>query len=89
MLRRAAERGDIPKLQAMLELGVDVNARDADDRTALLLAVLSKRKEIVQLLLTHGANANAADRSGTTPLQAAESTHESAIAATLRAAGAH
>jgi hypothetical protein len=87
--RRAAERGDIPKLRSMLDLGVDVNACDADDRSALLLAVRNNRKEIVEFLLAHGANVNAADRSGTTPLQAAESSHQTAIAATLRSAGAH
>lgn len=88
-LRRAAERGDIPKLQALFDRGVDVNVPDADDRSALLLAVLNGQTKVVELLLTHGANVNAADRSGTTPLQAALSTHQTAVAATLRAAGAH
>jgi ankyrin repeat protein len=88
-LRRAAELGDLPKLQALFDRGVDVNARDADERSALLLAVLNGRNDVVKLLLTHNANVNAADRNGTTPLQAAESTHQPAIAATLRAAGAH
>jgi ankyrin repeat protein len=87
--RRAAERGDIPKLRSLFDLGVDVNSRDADDRSALLLAVLNGRSDVVNLLLTHGADVNAADRGGTTPLQAAESTHQPGIAATLRAAGAH
>jgi ankyrin repeat protein len=73
----------------MLELGVDVNARDADDRSALLLAVLNGRTDAVELLLAHGASVNAADRSGITPLQAAQSMHETDIAATLRSAGAH
>jgi ankyrin repeat protein len=88
-LRRAAEQGDIPRLRALFDLGVDVNARDADDRSALLLAVLNGRRDVVELLLAHNANANTADRSGTTPLQAAVSTHQTAIAATLRSAGAH
>jgi len=88
-LRRAAERGDIPKLQVLFDLGVDVNARDADDRSALLLAVLNGRTKVVELLLAHGANVNAADRTGTTPLRAAQSMHQTDIAATLRSAGAH
>jgi hypothetical protein len=88
-LRRAAELGDLPKLRKLFDLGVDVNARDADDRSALLLAVLKGQSDVVKLLLTHGANVNAADRSGNTPLQAAVSTHQTAIAASLRAAGAH
>jgi ankyrin repeat protein len=83
-LRRAAEQGDIPKLQALFDLGVDVNARDADDRSALLLAVLNGRSKAVELLLAHGADVNAADRAGTTPLQAAQSMHQTDIAATLR-----
>lgn len=87
-LRRAAEQGDIPKLRALFDRGVDVNARDADDRSALLLAVLNGQAKVVELLLTRGANVNAADRNGTTPLQAAVSTHQTAMAASLRAAGA-
>ena len=88
-VRRAAEQGDIAKLQFLLDRGADINARDADNRSPLMLAVTHSRTKVVELLLAHGADANAADRSGTTPLQAAVSTHQTAIAATLRAAGAH
>ena len=88
-VRRAAEQGDIAKLQFLLDRGADINARDADNRSPLMLAVTHSRTKVVELLLAHGADANAADRSGATPLQAAVSTHQTAIAATLRAAGAH
>lgn len=87
--RRAAEQGDIPKLRSLFDLGVDVNSRDADDRSALLLAVLKGQSDVVKLLLTYGANVNAADRGGITPLQAAISAHQTDMAAMLRAAGAH
>jgi Ankyrin repeats (3 copies) len=88
-LRRAAERGDIRKLSSLVDLGVDVNSRDADDRSPLLLAVLNGQISVVKLLLAHGADVNAADRGGTTPLQVALSTHQTDVAAMLRAAGAH
>lgn len=87
-LRRAAEQGDVARLQFLLDQGADVNARDADDRSPLMLAVTHSRTKIVEVLIAHNANVNAADRNGTTPLQVAESTHQTALAATLRAAGA-
>jgi ankyrin repeat protein len=88
-VRRAAELGDIARLQFLLDRGADINSRDADNRSPLMLAVIHRRAKVVDLLLTHGADANAADRSGTTPLQAAQSSHQAGIAAALRAAGAH
>jgi ankyrin repeat protein len=88
-VRRAAELGDIARLQFLLDRGADINTRDADNRSPLMLAVIHRRAKVVDLLLTHGADANAADRSGTTPLQAAQSSHQAGIAAALRAAGAH
>ena len=40
----------------LLELGVDVNARDRDGRTALMGAAHKGRNEIVQMLVDHGAD---------------------------------
>lgn len=87
-LRRAAEIGDVAGLQALLDERVDIDARDAGGRTALMLATLHGRADAVDALLAHGADPNAADAQGTTPLQAAEAGDQPAIVAALRRAGA-
>jgi len=87
-LRQAAQSGDIPRLSALLEEEIDVDARDAAGRTALLLAVLRGQAAAVDVLLAHGADPNAADASGTTALAAAEVDHQAHIIAALRRAGA-
>jgi hypothetical protein len=87
-LRRAAEIGDIPGLQTSLDEQVDINARDASGRTALMLATLHGHTAAVDTLLAYGADPNAADARGTTPLQAAVAVDQRAIVAALKRAGA-
>jgi len=58
-------------LQAVLAGNVDVNALNAKGQTALILAIQNNHVDIVRALLTHGANPNAADSRGFTPLRAA------------------
>jgi hypothetical protein len=87
-VRRAAEIGAVPALQTLLGQQVDVDARDESGRTALMLATLSGQARAVDVLLAHGADPNAADAQGITPLQAAIAGDRPAIAAALRRAGA-
>jgi ankyrin repeat protein len=51
--------------------GVDVNAKDNWDGTPLHSAINSS-KDIVELLIAHGANLNAKDGGGRTPLKRAD-----------------
>jgi len=88
-LHLAAERGDLPGLQAALDQLTDINSRDAAGRTALLLATLHKQSKAVTMLLAHGADPNIADANGLTPLQAATNNGKSAIIDALKRAGAH
>jgi ankyrin repeat protein len=88
-MTRAAEQNDIPALQTLFDQGIDIDSRDADGRTPLMLAVLNGQSVAVDVLIAHGANVDAADRQGITPLRAAESAHRTDIAAALRRAGAH
>lgn len=82
-LIKAAEEGDLQKVQSLLQRGADVNAKASDGDTALIIAVgggirssmafiNSKRSngQLVELLLDRGADINAKGRSGT-PLSAA------------------
>jgi ankyrin repeat protein len=87
-LRRAAEIGDVPGLQTLLDGQVDIEARDSSGRTALMLATLRGQIKAVDALLAHGADPNTADAQGNTPLQIALAGDEPAIAAALQRAGA-
>jgi len=88
-LRRAAQAGDLTRMQELFDQRVEIDARDASGRTALMLATLHGRTGAVERLLAHGADPNAADADGTTPLQAAMTGNQPAIVAALRSAGAH
>jgi ankyrin repeat protein len=86
-LREAAQSGNVARLRALLADHLDIDARDARGRTALMLAVRRDQKEAVSVLLAAGADPNAADAAGTTPLAAAADAQPE-IAAALRRAGA-
>jgi hypothetical protein len=87
-LRRAAEIGDVPVLQSLLDKQPVINARDERGRTALMLATLHGQTAAVDALLARGADPNAADARGITPLQAAIAGNQAAIVAALQRAGA-
>jgi Ankyrin repeats (3 copies) len=87
-LREAAQNGNVQRLEALLTERIDIDARDASGRSALMLAVLHDRKDAVNSLLAAGADPNAADTGGTTPLEAAIAAARPEIAAALRRAGA-
>ena len=87
-LRRAAEKGDLPALQKLLKMPIDIDSRDAQGRTALMLATLRGHAEAVDILLDGGADPNVADNRGTTPLQAAKAANAAAIVASLERKGA-
>jgi ankyrin repeat protein len=67
---------DIEAVTLLVEHGADVNGRDRDGDTALLLACGAETgtrpgPQVVQALLAHGADANAKGAHETTPLMAA------------------
>ena len=55
----AARVGDIAGVQAQLDTGADVNAKDEDGWTPLHFAAQYSHKEIVELLIANGADVNA------------------------------
>ena len=88
VLRQAAATGDLAALRVQLGSGGDIDARDGQGRTALLLATRSGQADAVAVLLAHGADPSAADAQGTTPLEAAVAADERRIIALLRRYGA-
>jgi len=87
-LRQAAAAGDLAALKGALASGSDIEARDAQGRTALMLATLSGQSNAVAVLLALGADPSGADAHGTTPLRAAVAADEREISAMLRRYGA-
>jgi ankyrin repeat protein/uncharacterized protein YecT (DUF1311 family) len=69
----------------LLDHGMSANLRDGLGRTALFSAT---DPAMIKLLIAHGANLNAVDRSGLTPLTAALRSHRDSLALSLLAAGA-
>lgn len=61
LLQRAAERGDVAALDAMLACGFDPSARDRDGVTALHRAAMGGHAEAVRALIEHGAPVDALD----------------------------
>lgn len=70
-LRKYSYKGNMAILQDLLAQGVNVNARDEQGGTALMLAALAGNAEVVRLLLERGADANAQSDGGNTALIAA------------------
>ena len=69
-LFKASLEGNIQDIQIALAEGADVNIKDTDGNTALMLASANKNhaNEIVKLLLDKGADINAKDNYGQTDL---------------------
>jgi hypothetical protein len=87
-LRQAAATGDMERLRTLID-SVDIDARDAAGRTALMLAAATGQAPAVDALLSHGANPNAVDAGGHSPLQLARAAGQDTIAVMLQRAGAH
>ncbi|RYF42066.1 MAG: ankyrin repeat domain-containing protein [Comamonadaceae bacterium] len=67
-LREAAERGDLAGFEQLLRQGADVNARDAQQDSAFLLAARNGHTPLVRAALAAGADIRALNRYGSTAL---------------------
>jgi uncharacterized protein len=65
-LREAAIKSDTGQVKALLDRGVNVNARDVDGRTPLTEAAYYGRTEVAKLLLDRGADVFARKNDGAT-----------------------
>jgi hypothetical protein len=71
-----------------LDNNVEVNARDSEGRTALMLATVHGQANAVKALLARGANANIPDAHNQTPLHAAKAGGQLLIVVILKRSGA-
>jgi len=66
-LRRAATANDAAAVRSLLRQGADIEARDADGRSALLLATRAAAIDAARVLIEAGADVNARDRISDSP----------------------
>jgi len=68
-IQMAAFQGDLAKVKRFLEQGISVDSRDSEGRAALHYAALHGKRDVVEFLLSQGANVNLKDKSmGFVPL---------------------
>jgi len=87
-LPSAATAGDADAVRRLIDLGLEVDAVDAQGCSALLRACGGGHRAVVELLLERGADPQLAARTGATPLSAAVSMRQAEIVDRLLAAGA-
>ncbi|MDA7520608.1 ankyrin repeat domain-containing protein, partial [bacterium] len=83
----AAKNGDLAGVQAELDKGVDVNAKNVDGETPLHWTASAGHKEIAELLIANGADVNAKNVDGQTPLDVAVDWFNDELADLLRKVG--
>jgi ankyrin repeat protein len=84
----AAATGDTATLKRVLDAGVPVDTRDAQGRTALLVATHADQVDVARLLIARGADVNAKDAIQDSPFLYAGARGRLAILRLTLAAGA-
>eukprot|EP00127_Corallochytrium_limacisporum_P006196 Clim_evm13s221 gene=Clim_evmTU13s221 len=88
LLLIAATKNDTIRMRELLRAGVDPSAPDYDRRTALHLAAAEGNMDCCKILVEAGADINAKDRWGGTPLRDAQSGQHNAVKEYLMGHGA-
>lgn len=68
LLFNSANQGNVARIQRLLSQGVDVNSKNNDGETPLMITCSSGRIEAAKFLLKHGADIKSINGTGKTPL---------------------
>jgi hypothetical protein len=84
----AARDGSLVRLRALISAGADINVKDSEGWSPLMVAALKGHAKVVVLLLSHGAHIEAKNNSGWTALRFASSVGDTEIMTLLIGYGA-
>ena len=87
-LWQAIDKGDALMARYWLGFGADLEARDAEGRTPLIVGAEQGQTDLVRLLLSQGADVHAVDIYGKTALTRASEIDHEEVARLLRDASA-
>lgn len=87
-MKAAVKAGDVPALQALLDAGADVDAKDEHGQTALMNASRDGHTAMVRLLIDRGAGLNHTAKFNLSALMLAVINGRDAIVGVLADAGA-
>jgi len=88
LLRKSAADGNKENFYRSLVMGADINAADLENKTPLVLAVMSNNYEMAEVLIHKGADVNVKTKGGNTPLSLARDLGAKDIEKILLVAGA-
>jgi ankyrin repeat protein len=74
-VKQGVLRAPLTYVQSLLDKGADVNARDEDGNSALIIAISFGNTDVAEMLLRRGADVNARNESEETALMASASTY--------------
>ncbi|MCZ7391921.1 MAG: ankyrin repeat domain-containing protein [Candidatus Methanoperedens sp.] len=67
-LLEAAQSGNLNKVQKLIEKGANIEARDRNEQTPLMLSLYKTNVEVAKYLIQQGAKINVRNDTGITPL---------------------
>lgn len=88
LLRKSATDGNMKNFYQSLVMGADINSVDNENKSVLLLAVMSQNREMTEVLIYKGADLNVKSKGGNTPLSMARDLGAKDIEQMLLKAGA-